>query len=152
VVVAGQIDVFPAQWRQMGQIARFRMVPLPLNVIDGSLQVRRVPQNYGGHDQIQPARAVTLVLVGTVADFTESVEEHRSAKRILRKRVGSTHCRPWETRHLLFASRWRLISGRTSSVIVPQARNSANAASRRCRSSATVSLGRATSETRGCLP
>ena len=35
------------------------------------------------HDQIQPARAVTLILIGAVADFTESIEEHRSAKRIL---------------------------------------------------------------------
>jgi hypothetical protein len=39
-------------------IAGFRMVLLPLKVIDGSLQVRRVPKNDGGHEQIKPARAV----------------------------------------------------------------------------------------------
>ena len=43
VVVAGQIDVFPAQRRQMGEITGFGMVPLPSKMIDGSLQVGRVP-------------------------------------------------------------------------------------------------------------
>ena len=43
MVVAGQIDVLPAQWRQMGQIARCWMITLLFEVIDGSLQVRCVP-------------------------------------------------------------------------------------------------------------
>jgi hypothetical protein len=36
VVIAGQIDVFPADWRQMGQVTLRRMLPLiakvPLNL------------------------------------------------------------------------------------------------------------------------
>ena len=83
MVVACQIDVFPAQGRQMGQIAGCRIIFLPFKMIDSALQIRRITKNDGGHDQIQPARAVTLILIGAVADFTEPVEEHRSAKRIL---------------------------------------------------------------------
>ena len=60
MVVAGQIDVLPAQWRQVRQIARYRMMALPSKMIDGSLQVRCVSWNDGGHDQVQPARAVAL--------------------------------------------------------------------------------------------
>jgi hypothetical protein len=67
----------------MGEIARAWSVALLSQVIDRPLKVHSVPKNDGGHDQIQPARAVALVLIGTVADFTESIEEHRSAKRIL---------------------------------------------------------------------
>ena len=43
VVIAGKIDVLPAEWRQMGQITRFRMLPLIAQVIDGALQVGRIP-------------------------------------------------------------------------------------------------------------
>jgi hypothetical protein len=43
VIIAGEIDVFPAQGRQMGKITGFRTVPLPSKVIDGPLQVRRIP-------------------------------------------------------------------------------------------------------------
>ena len=42
-VIAGQIDVFPAEGRQMSQITGCRMVALCAQVIDGALQVGRIP-------------------------------------------------------------------------------------------------------------
>ena len=72
---------------------------MPFEVIDGSLQVRRVPLSDGGHDPIQPTRAVTLVLRGAIADFTESVEEHCSAKRILLFALGPRQWLRWRQRH-----------------------------------------------------
>ena len=83
LVVARQVDVLPAQRRQMGKISGRRMVPLLSKVIDSPLQIGRVPQNDGGDEQIQTARAVALILIRAVADFAESVEEHGAAKRIL---------------------------------------------------------------------
>jgi hypothetical protein len=44
MVTAGKIDVIQAQWRQMGQIAKCRIVPLSFKIIDGSRQVRRPPR------------------------------------------------------------------------------------------------------------
>ena len=69
-----------------------------------------------------------------------------------RKRVANPHCRIAAECHFERVARWRWISGRTSSVMVPEAMKSASAASSRCRSSRTVSLGRPTSETRAFLP
>ena len=43
VIIAGKIDVLPAEWGQMGQITRCRMLPLIAQVIDGALQVGRIP-------------------------------------------------------------------------------------------------------------
>jgi hypothetical protein len=41
MVIAAKIDVLPAQWRQMCQIAECRMLLLCFMIIDGSLQVGR---------------------------------------------------------------------------------------------------------------
>lgn len=38
-VIADEIDVLPAEWRQVGQITGSRMAPLIAQVIDGTLQV-----------------------------------------------------------------------------------------------------------------
>ena len=37
VVIAGQINVFPSEWRQMGQITGCRILPVIAQVIDGAL-------------------------------------------------------------------------------------------------------------------
>ncbi len=68
-----------------------------------------------------------------------------------RKRVAST-CWIGLAGDGCYSARRRLISGRTSSVIVPEWMYSSRAVSRRCINSRMVSLGRPTSETRACLP
>jgi hypothetical protein len=56
LVVARQVDVLPAQRRQMGKISGCRMVPLLSQVIDSPLQIGPVPQNDGSDGQIQTVR------------------------------------------------------------------------------------------------
>ena len=56
----GQIDVLPAERREVLEVLRSGFNVLPSQMIDGSLQVRCVSWNDGGHDQVQPARAVAL--------------------------------------------------------------------------------------------
>ena len=42
-VIAGHIDVLPSERRQMRQITGCGLVPLVAQVIDGTLQVGRIP-------------------------------------------------------------------------------------------------------------
>ncbi|PTQ78234.1 hypothetical protein C8R21_1439 [Nitrosospira multiformis] len=51
----------PAQRRQMGKISGHGMMPLFSKVIDSPLQISRVPQNNGGDEQIQTARAMAVM-------------------------------------------------------------------------------------------
>src|SRR5215471_4972328 len=79
VIVAGEIDVLPAEWREMRQVVGLRRHALAPQVIDRALQVHGIPQNDGGHDEIQATRTIALVFIGSVADFAETIEEHRAA-------------------------------------------------------------------------
>jgi len=74
VIVAGEIDVLPAEWREMHQVVGLRRHALAPQVIDRALQVHGIPQNDGGHDEIQATRTVALVFIGSVADFAETIE------------------------------------------------------------------------------
>ncbi len=71
MVVSGQIDVFPAERRQMRKVNRCRRVPLLAYVIDGALQVHGVPQNDCGDEQVQAAGTMKLVFIGTVANLAK---------------------------------------------------------------------------------
>ena len=42
---------------------------------DGSLEVSRVPKDDGGDEEVEAGRAVLLVFIGAIADFTEPVDE-----------------------------------------------------------------------------
>jgi hypothetical protein len=57
VVVAGQIDVLPAQWRQIGQITRCRMITLPFEVIRqaGPCGMTCFDLGWSGSSEIGPA-------------------------------------------------------------------------------------------------
>ena len=83
VVIAGKINVLPAEWRQTGQIILCWMLPLIAKVIDSALQVGGIPQNDGRDEQVQTTGAVALVLIGAVADFAQPVEEYGAAECIL---------------------------------------------------------------------
>ena len=54
-VVAGQIDVFPAQRREVGQKPVVNGLTLVAQAADGPFQVHGVPQHDGGDNQIQAA-------------------------------------------------------------------------------------------------
>ena len=51
--------------------------------IDRALQVHGIPQNDGGHDEIQATRTIALVFIGSAADFAEAIEEHPAAQRVV---------------------------------------------------------------------
>jgi hypothetical protein len=47
------------------------------------LQIDGVALDYGGDDQVQTTCPMALILIGTITDFTEPVEEYSAAKSIL---------------------------------------------------------------------
>ena len=67
----------------MGKITGFWMVPLLSQVIDGPLQVGRIPKNDGGGEQVQTARAMALVFIGAVKDLAEPIEKYGAAEHVL---------------------------------------------------------------------
>jgi hypothetical protein len=81
VIIASEIDVLPAEWREMHQVVGLRPHALARQVIDRSQQEHGIPQNAGDHDEIQAARTIALVFMGSVADFAETIEEHRAVAR-----------------------------------------------------------------------
>ena len=50
--------------------------------LNRSFQVDRVPQDDGGHHQVEAARAVALVLEAAVAEFPEPVQKHGAGQRV----------------------------------------------------------------------
>jgi hypothetical protein len=65
-VVAGEIDVFPAKRGDMPeQVVRYALTVCPQGVW-GGLQIRRVPQNDGCDQEVEPRGAVDLAFEGAV--------------------------------------------------------------------------------------
>jgi hypothetical protein len=58
--------------------------PLPER-IHGSFKIDRIPEGDGGDHEIQTADAIPLILIGTIPDFAEAMEEHG-------KRLANTPC------------------------------------------------------------
>ncbi len=66
-VVAGQVDVLPAQRREMLQEAIVNHLTARPQRFDGAPEIDRVPQGDGSDDQIEAAGTLTLVLEAPVA-------------------------------------------------------------------------------------
>lgn len=49
---------------------------------DRTVEIDRVPMNYGGGDEAQTRCAEALVFEGAVSNFSLAVEEHRTAQRV----------------------------------------------------------------------
>ena len=80
-IVAGQVDMLPAERGQMGQ----QMIGDILGLAqggDGALEIPRVPQDDRGDEQIEAGGAVLLVLVGAIADFAEPMNEDRPGQAV----------------------------------------------------------------------
>jgi len=73
-VVAGEVDVLPAQRREMRQEMLGDIFRLTQGR-DRSFEVSGVPQDDRGDDEVQAGSAVLLVLVSAVADFAEPMNE-----------------------------------------------------------------------------
>ena len=82
-VIAGQVDVLPAQRREVWQQRPRRRPARVPQRLHRALQIDRVPEHDGGDHQVQAAGAVALVLEAPVAQLAQPVEEHRPCQRVL---------------------------------------------------------------------
>jgi hypothetical protein len=80
-VVAGQVDVLPAERREVGEQLVGDVLQLTKSG-DSTLQVARAPQDDGGDEQIEAGGAVLLVLVRAVADLTKPVNKNRARQAV----------------------------------------------------------------------
>ena len=67
-VVPGQVDVFPTDRRDVRKERIWKGDSMLPQCIDSTLQIDRVPQYDSKDDQVEAARAVTLVFESSVAD------------------------------------------------------------------------------------
>lgn len=76
-VIACQVDVLPAQRRQVLIQVGIHRLPGVGQPLGCPLQVGRVPQQNGGRHHVEATGPVALLLETPILDFTEVVEEHR---------------------------------------------------------------------------
>jgi len=81
-VIAGQIDVLPAQRRQVLQQRLIDGMAVTAQRMRRTLQVDRVPQHNGRRHQVKAAGPVALLLKAAVTDFAQPVEEHGTGERV----------------------------------------------------------------------
>ena len=75
-VDAGEGYVLPPQGGEVPQVLVGDLVAPASQLLDGPLDVNRVPQGYRRAQDVEAAGAVHLVLVGAVAHLAQAVEEH----------------------------------------------------------------------------
>ena len=80
-IVAGEVHMFPAERRQMGQHGSGYVFELAQN-IDGAFQISGVPKDDGRDDEIEAGGAVLLIFVRAVADFAEPMDEDRPRETV----------------------------------------------------------------------
>jgi hypothetical protein len=81
-VIAGQVDVLPAQRRQVLQQAAIDGLAVATQGVRRPLQTDRVPQHDSRRHQVEAAGPVALLLETAVADFAQPVEEHGAGQRV----------------------------------------------------------------------
>src|SRR4051812_42459503 len=83
-VIAGEIDVAPAQGREMGEGGLRHWDTVPTERVQGAAEIDGVPQHDGRGDQREPAGAMLLGFGATIAHAAEAVEAHGAGQRIAR--------------------------------------------------------------------
>jgi hypothetical protein len=74
--------MFPAEGRDMGKEIIGDGRTESTRVLDGTVQVNRVPIDDRGGNEAQAGRTKTLVLKGSVTDSALAMKEHRAPERI----------------------------------------------------------------------
>src|SRR3954451_9727441 len=82
IVLARERDVLPAERRDVGEQFVGDDDALGADVLDGTVEIGRVPVDDGGRQQAQPRSPEALVLERAVAELALAVEEHGPAERI----------------------------------------------------------------------
>src|SRR3954454_20154627 len=83
-VIAGEIDVAPAQGREMGEDGLRHWDTVPTERVQGAAEIDGVPQHDGRGDQREPAGAMLLGFGATIAQAAEAVEAHGAGQCIAR--------------------------------------------------------------------
>ena len=86
-IVAGQVDVLPAQWGQVSQQLIWDILDLAQGC-DGALEISRVPQDDCGDEQVEAGGAVLLVLVGVPRSNPRNFRRAGSVWLTLKSHVG----------------------------------------------------------------
>src|SRR3974390_2316629 len=82
-VVAGEVDVLPAEWRQVGE----KLIGNVLDLAEGgnsTFKIAGVPEDDRGDEEVQTGRTMLLILVCAVPDFTKPVDEDRPSQAVAR--------------------------------------------------------------------
>ena len=66
----------------MGQEVVVGIRSLGTQMPGGTVEIDRVPVNYGGGDEAQARCAEALIFEGAAANFLLAVKEHRAAQRV----------------------------------------------------------------------
>jgi hypothetical protein len=81
-VIAGEDDVLPAQRRDVAEQVLVDRPALPAQLAIGSLQIPRVPEYDGRHQQVEPGGPKELVLEAAVAHLAEAAEVDGAGERV----------------------------------------------------------------------
>ena len=82
-IIAGEIDVLPAERREMGEKVIGNVLGLAQGG-DGAFEIPCVPQDDRGDEKVEAGGAVLLVFVGAVADFAEPMNEDGAGQAVAR--------------------------------------------------------------------
>ena len=83
-VISGEIDVAPAQRREMGEDCLRHRNAVPAQRIQGTAEIDGVPQHDGRGDQCEPAGAMLLGLGAAITHAAEAVEAHGPGQCVAR--------------------------------------------------------------------
>src|SRR3712207_512039 len=92
-VVAGEVDVLPAERRDMGEQRAGDDLPPTAQDLQRAGEVDGVPQSDGGRDQGKAARPVLLQFGRAVAQPPEAMEADRTRERVARFALIELRCR-----------------------------------------------------------
>ena len=82
-IVAGQVDVLPAERREMGEQFVRHQVPTATNSVEGTAEIDGVPQHDGRCHQGKAAGPVLLGLGSAVVQAPEAVEAYGTGQCIV---------------------------------------------------------------------
>ena len=74
--------MLPSKGCDVGQQVVGNRRSLRAQLLDGPVEIDRVPVDNGGGDEAQTRCAEALVLEGTVSNFSLTVKEHRAPQRV----------------------------------------------------------------------
>ena len=95
-VIAGEVDVFLAEWRQVWQQAGVHYRAASVHCLDRPFEINGVPQDDCRRDQVESAGAVVLLLEAAITSLTKPIEEDRPRQPVSGGAPDGLTCRSEE--------------------------------------------------------